>query len=126
MKVVAAVCFIFVALYLVALVVQWVEDRKETGARYTSELMFKILLKEGKVVLTNDRSTCEDKKTEYLGYTVFVDSERQFWRAFNEFNRISSKLFDEKDIHRKIGVAVCPSRKKLYHYEVWSEKDFQK
>lgn len=117
--VVFAVCTVF---YVVVLVYCSITDWKKMDARYTSELMLKIFIKEGKVVLTNDRRTCENKKTEDLGYTVFVNSERQFWRAFNEFNRISSKLFDAKDVHGRTGVAVCLSKKKLFHYEVWSEK----
>jgi hypothetical protein len=117
--VVFAVCTVF---YVAVMMYCSITDWKKENARYTSELMLKILIKEGKVVLTNDRRTCEDKKAEYLGYTVFVDSERQFWRAFNEFNRISSKLFDTNSLHGRTGVAVCPPRKKLFHYEVWSEK----
>ena len=119
----AVIVFVICTVFYVAVMLDCsITDWKKGNARHTSELMLKIFIKEGKVVLTNDRRTCEDKKAEYLGYTVFVNSERQFWRVFNEFNRISSKLFDANSLYGRTGVAVCPSRKKLFHYEVWSKK----
>ena len=113
-------------LYCIALAIIVVRDWKETNTRYRSELMLKIFIQEGKVILTNDRSRCEDKDTVYIGNVVFVKSEREFWRVFNEFNRISSKLFRTEDVSGRTGVAVCPSGKKLFHYEVASQEGVAK
>lgn len=97
---------------VVSAFISMVQREREEETRYKSMNMLEKYLKYGSVVLMTDTK----EVMEETNNAVFVKNEKWFWRVFKEFNRVASKLFDDKTVKANINAEVDFRGKKHFKY----------
>ena len=97
---------------MIAMAVNMFQQDVEDETNRLSMRLLEKFTKYGSVILMTDLK----EATETSNNAVIVKNEKWFWRVFKEFNRASSRLFDDKTISANIHVEVDIYGKKQYKY----------
>ena len=87
------------------------QDRKEE-IRCLCMRMLENYMKYGCVILM----TKTDEAAEEANNTFFVKNEKWFWKVLKEFNRVASRVFDDKTVKASISAEVDYFDKKQFKY----------